>query len=248
MVSKTIKKYMSLGLLVIATGGLVACGKKTSGNSSSSIPVNPGDGGDDTDELTRRCRIPVRFTNTDAHEAALESLVQARVSRKERPTTMCVAAPTTPTKRFPASLRFEYEDNYGLRWVTFRKADLVYSEQSSSKFRLLYLDRYGYVDLKTTKNSAGKYSGSVRVAEIDQQDSYLEDIEEFLKKVRQTCREYPAKCLNPIFVTDPNAYNPPTEAQLLQRAEEAFQGKHRAKTHTLGTVTFDPNDIELTLF
>lgn len=228
----------------------MACGKKTGSgdsNSRTAIPVDTG-GGDDTDELTRRCRIPVRFSNADTHEAALEALVQARVNRRERPTTMCVAAPTTPTKNFPASLRFEYEDNYGLRWVTFRKQDLVYSKQGSTGFRLLYLDIYGYVELKTTKNSAGKYSGSVRVANVNQADSYLDEIEEFLKLVEKTCLAYPAKCLNPIFITDPNANRPPTESEILQRASEAFQGQHGAEAFTLGTVTFDPNDIEANLF
>jgi hypothetical protein len=230
MDSKKLNKYLGLGLLVIMTGGLMACGKKSNSNTSNRpvTPTDPGDGG--TDELTRRCRIPVRFSNADTHEAALEALVQARVNRRERPTTMCVAAPTTPTKKFPASLRFEYEDNYGLRWVTFRKQDLVYSKQSSTEFRLLYLDMYGYVELKTTKNSAGKFSGVARLANINQQDSYLEEIEEFLDMVKKKCLESP------------------TESQILQRAAEAFQGKYGAEPHTLGTVTFDPDDIEGTLF
>lgn len=225
----------------------MACSKKSSSGSSvvTPIPTDPGSG---DDELTRRCRIPVRFSDAEAHEEALEALVQARVNRRERPTTMCVAAPSTPTKRFPASLRFEYEDNYGLRWVTFRKQDLVYSKQGSSEFRLLYLDMYGYVELKTTRNSAGKFSGPVRVVNVNQEDSYLEEIEAFLDLIRETCMEFPAKCLNPIFVTDPNAGQPPTEAQILQKAADAFAGKNGAEPHTLGTVTFDADDIELNLF
>jgi hypothetical protein len=248
MDSKKLKQYISLGLLVVMTGGLVACAKKSSSNKNPTINPIPVDTGGGTDELTRRCRIPVRFTNADAHEEALEALVQARVNRRERPTTMCVAAPTTPTKNFPASLRFEYEDNFGLRWVTFRKQDLVYSKQGSSEFRLLYLDMYGYVELKTTRNSAGKFAGSVRVANINYEDSYLQEIEDFLDLIKTTCMEYPAKCLNPIFYTDPNAGRPPTEAEILQRANDAFAGKHGAESHTLGTVTFDAGDIEGTLF
>lgn len=246
---KQLKSYIALGLLVITTGGLMSCGKKsgTSG-STPNITVNPSDPGDGTDEYTRRCRIPVRFSNADAHEAALEALVQARVNKRERPTTMCVAAPLSPTKSFPASLRFEYEDNYGLRWVTFRKQDLVYSIQSSSQFRLIFLDMYGYVELKTTRNSDGKYSGTARTANVDANSSYLKQIEDFLELIKKTCTESPAKCMNPIFVTDPNSGKPPTEAQLLQRANEAFQGKHGAEVHTLGTVTFDAEDIEGTLF
>jgi len=249
MDSKKLKKFFSLGLLVIATGGSLACSKskgEDSGAVVTPVPVNPGD--NTGDEYTRRCRIPVRFSNADAHEAALESLVQARVNRRERPTTMCLAAPLSPTKSFPASLRFEYEDNYGLRWVTFRKQDLVYSKQSSSEFRLIYLDMYGYVELKTTRNSEGKFSGTARLANIDENDSYLSEIDAFLELIRKTCTESPAKCMNPIFITDPNAGKPPTEAQLLQRANEAFQGKHGAEVHTLGTVTFDSDEIESTLF
>ncbi|MEZ4814140.1 MAG: hypothetical protein R3A80_02900 [Bdellovibrionota bacterium] len=240
---------LATGLFLLAAGGPIACGKKTGSSATATTTppiVNPGSDNTD-DEYTRRCRIPVRFSNGDAHEAALEALVQARVNRRERPTTMCIAAPLSPIKRFPASLRFEYEDNYGLRWVTFRKQDLVYSEQGSTKFRLLYLDMYGYVEVNAT-GSNGQYSGVARLANIDESSSYLDDIEEFLNTIKQTCNESPAKCLNPIFVTNPNSYRPPTETELLQRASEAFQGQHGAEVHTLGTVSFDANYIESTLF
>lgn len=247
---KTFLSAATLGLLVLATGGLSGCSKKKSSSAGSPVvvPVGGDDGGDDTDELTRRCRIPVAFSNADTHEEALEALVQARVNRRERPTTMCVAAESQPLKRFGASLRFEYEDNYGLRWVTFRKRDLVYSEQSSSKFRLIYLDQYGYVELKTTKNAAGKLTGVARLANIDADTSYLDQIEDFLAEIKKTCNDYPAKCLNPIFMVDPTQGVPPTDAELVKRADEAFAGKHGAEPHTLGTVTFDEDLIEHTLF
>jgi hypothetical protein len=234
--------------MLITLVSVAACNKKSSSAAAVTPPVVTPPTDDGTDEVTRRCRIPVSYTNASAHETALEALVQARVHLRERPTTMCVAAEGTPLKRFNASLRFEYEDNYGLRWVTFRKRDLVYSNQQSGKFRLIYLDNYGYVELKTTENSAGRFTGVARLANIDSNSSYLDEIEEFLKKIRETCNEFPAKCLNPIFVIDPANNQPPTDAQIIQRAEEAFQGQHGAEPFVLGNVSIDPNDIESTLF
>lgn len=248
------KKYLShtikLSLLVLAIGNLGACSKKSSSSSGSTTTVTPTDDtGDDTnDELTRRCRIPVRFTDSAAHVDALEALVQATVERRERPTTMCIAAEASPLKRFGASLRFEYEDNFGLRWVTFRKKDLIYSSRESSKFRITYLDMYGYVDVKATRNSSGQYVGTARLANVDSSTSYLDQIEEFLSYIRKTCNESPTKCMNPIFISDPTSSRPPTEAELLKRADEALAGLHGADAFTLGTVSFKASDIESTLF
>jgi hypothetical protein len=53
--------------------------------------------------------------------------------------------------------------------------------------------------------------------------------------------------LNPVFNVNP-IEPPPTEAQIIQRAEEAFAGQHGAQPFTLGTVQFNSTAIESTLF
>ena len=230
----------------------VACSKKGSSTAPVVTPVTPIDDGTDDetrDELTRRCRIPVQYSNATTHEAALEALVQATVDKKERPTTMCVAAEASPLKGFDASFRVEYEDNYGLRWVTFRSRDLVYSDRRNGSFRLLYLDEYGYVELKTTRNSStGKYSGQIRLANVSTEYSYLDKIEEFLDEIASTCNKSPVKCMNPIILADPISTQPPTESQILGYANDAFLGKNGAEPHTLGTVEFSSSMIEKLLF
>jgi hypothetical protein len=239
---------LQLTFLVTVASGLMSCGKSTMGRGSEpAVPEGPGGGGP-PDELTRSCRIPVRYDDPAAHTAALEALVQANVRNKERPTTVCIGATATPLTRFNASFRTEYEDDYGLRWVTLRQASLVYSKQNAGQFRLIYLDRYGYVDVKTTLGTGETYSGNIRVANVSQYESYLSQIDAFLNLIRTTCSQSPVQCMNPIFVTDPLASMPPTDAQIIQRAEEAFQGLHGAESFTLGTISFDQSLIERTLF
>lgn len=215
-----------------------SAGQTSTTNVTPVTPVNP---------TTRRCRIPVQYSDETAHIAALEALAQAKVRKKETPTTMCVAANISPLKSFDASLRIEYEDNIGFRWVTLRSKDLVYSNQENNNFRLIYLDRAGYVELKATESLSGMLAGTVRIANISPYDSYLSDIQAFLDLIKTTCSSTPAKCLNPVFNVNP-IQAPPTEAQIIQRAEEAFAGQHGAQPYTLGTVQFNSSAIESTLF
>jgi len=224
-----------------------ACSVKSQNSSSGATsttnvtpvtPVNP---------TTRRCRIPLQYADEATHISALEALAQAKVRKKETPTTMCVAASSSPLKSFDASLRFEYEDNIGFRWVTLRSKDLVYSSQENNNFRLIYLDQYGYVELKATESLSGTLVGTVRIANISPYDSYLSDIQAFLDLIKTTCNTTPAKCLNPVFNVNP-IEAPPTEAQIIQRAEEAFAGQHGAQPYTLGTVQFSSSAIESKLF
>jgi hypothetical protein len=215
-----------------------SAGQTSTTNVTPVTPVNP---------TTRRCRIPVQYADETAHVAALEALAQAKIRKKETPTTMCVAAKTSPLKSFDASLRFEYEDNIGFRWVTLRSPDLVYSSQENNNFRLIYLDQYGYVELKATESLSGVLNGTVRIANISPYDSYLSEIQAFLDLIKTTCNTTPAKCLNPVFNVNP-IEAPPTEAQIIQRAEEAFAGQHGAQPYTLGTVQFNSSAIESTLF
>ena len=243
---KTFKSHLLAA--AFAAAAMSGCGKQTFGGATVSTAPGQPLATDYTDELTRRCRVPIRYTDSSAHIAALESLVQAVVSKKETPTTMCVAAELSPIKNFNASFRVEYEDDYGLRWVTFRKESLIYSNQLAGQFRLLFLDKYGYVDLNTTISGSNTYTGTVRMANISQYNSYLSQINTFLNLIRTTCTESPAKCINPVFIQDPYAALPPTEAQILQRASDAFAGQYGADVRTLGTVTFDSSFIERTLF
>ncbi len=212
-----------------------SAGETSTTNVTPVTPVNP---------RTRRCRIPVQYADEAAHIAALEALAQAKVRKKETPTTMCVAANKSPLKSFDASLRIEYEDNIGFSWATLRSKDLVYSNQENNNFRLIYLDLGGYVELKATESLSGTLAGTVRIANISSDDS---DIQAFLDLIKTTCSTTPAKCLNPIFNVNP-IQAPPTEAQIIQRAEEAFAGQHGAQPYTLGTVQFNSSAIESTLF
>jgi hypothetical protein len=240
------KLFNSIALTVVLfTGACSVKSQNSSGGATSTTgvtpPVNP------PNPSTRRCRIPVQYANETTHLAALEALAQAKVRKKETPTTMCVAAKTSPLKSFDASLRIEYEDNIGFRWVTLRSPDLVYSSQEGNNFRLIYLDQYGYVELKATENTSGVFNGTIRIANISPYNSYLSDIQAFLDLIKTTCNTTPAKCLNPIFNVNP-IEPPPTEAQIIQRAEEAFAGQHGAQPFTLGTVQFNSSAIESTLF
>jgi hypothetical protein len=245
MNSKKLYKTIALTIVLFTTS---ACSIKSQNSSSGTTsttgvtpPVTP------PNPTTRRCRIPVQYANETTHLAALEALAQAKVRKKETPTTMCVAAKTSPLKSFDASLRIEYEDNIGFRWVTLRSPDLVYSSQENNNFRLIYLDQYGYVELKATESTSGVLNGTIRIANISPYNSYLSDIQAFLDLIKTTCNTTPAKCLNPIFNVNP-IEPPPTEAQIIQRAEEAFAGQHGAQPFTLGTVQFNSSAIESTLF
>ena len=245
MNSKKLYKTIALTIVLFTTS---ACSIKSQNSSSGATsttgvtpPVTP------PNPTTRRCRIPVQYANETTHLAALEALAQAKVRKKETPTTLCVAAKTSPLKSFDASLRIEYEDNIGFRWVTLRSPDLVYSSQENNNFRLIYLDQYGYVELKATESTSGVLNGTIRIANISPYNSYLSDIQAFLDLIKTTCNTTPAKCLNPIFNVNP-IEPPPTEAQIIQRAEEAFAGQHGAQPFTLGTVQFNSSAIESTLF
>jgi hypothetical protein len=240
-----ILNYIALTIILLTS----ACSVKSQETSTgATTPVdNTTTTTTTTKPSTRSCRIPVLYADETTHIAALEALAQAKVRKKETPTTICVAANTSPLKSFDASLRVEYEDDIGLRWVTFRSPDLVYSSQENNNFRLIYLDKYGYVELKATETLSGVVSGVVRIANISSYDSYLSEIEAFLELIKTTCNTTPAKCLNPIFNVNP-VEAPPTEAQILQRAEEAFAGQRGAQSFTLGTVQFNSSEIQKTLF
>ena len=224
-----------------------ACSVKSQNSSSGEVsatnvtPVTP------VNSRTRRCRIPVQYADETAHLSALEALANRKIRKKETPTTMCVAESNTSLKSFDASLRFEYEDNIGFVWVTKSSKDLVYSSQENNNFRLIYLDKEGYVELKARESLSGTLVGTVRIANISPSDPFNSDIQAFLDLVRTTCSSTPAKCFNPIFNVNPIQV-PPTEAQVIQRAEEAFAGQHGAQPYTLGTVQFNSSAIESTLF
>lgn len=246
MNSKKLNHSIAL-IIVLLTSACSVKSQNTSTGASSPVDTTTTTTTTTNPPTTRSCRIPVLYADEATHIAALEALAQAKVRKKETPTTVCVAAKTSPLKSFDASLRIEYEDDIGLRWVTLRSPDLVYSSQENNNFRLIYLDKYGYVELKATESLSGVVSGVIRIANISPYDSYLSEIQAFLDLIKTTCNTTPAKCLNPVFNVNPIEV-PLTEAQILQRAEEAFAGQHGAQPFTLGTVQFNSSAIQTTLF
>lgn len=240
--------YFSVLLtLFFATG----CGnqiKDTGSSSNQSVkPINSGSF--DTGSLdnnynfntsfdnARECSNVIQNSSKAALVNSLEGLFFRSISNIELPATMCVDSLGSELTNFDAAIRFEYEDDVGIRSLDFTENELIYSSRKDNKIHLLFLDGAGYVEIKGTKGSTGEYTATVRIANLPTQSSYYDELNAWLDDLYDFCNTSPAKCVNVMYVpSQPNYY--PSQTKVLEEAAIYLNGGRGADAYTLGTVHF----------
>jgi hypothetical protein len=162
--------------------------------------------------------------------------------------TACVKLYGT-SKYFDAALRIEYVDDFGVTSYNLVTDYTIFSEIKNNTLRVVWLDKSGFVELKGSRQTNGKYLATIKFSNLPQKSSSYY-FSSSANSVYDNCHSgvysfsQCATWSQPVYIsnwTPNNGYY--TETQLLQLVDEYLAGQHGSSAYTLGRIEFNLSSV-----
>lgn len=236
-------------VLVLALAS--ACGKKKSSTSvATTTPptttFNPAPTNTDIPNSDIRiCSLDITNLSINALAAYMFT---GTVENMDGPASACLKLYGT-SKYFDAAIRIEYEDDFGIHSYNMVKDYTIFSEIKNNALRVIWLDNSGFVELKGSKQSNGKYLTTIKFSNLATTD-VAHTYNSTFSSVYDNCKNgyyTVAQCANwtqPIYTSSwglNGGYY--SESQMLTLVDQYLAGQYGSSAYTLGKIQFYLSDV-----
>jgi len=244
------KTNVLTSLVLVGLMGLGACAKQISKTDPN--PIRTGNDNNNNNNNTETPKRECTDIITDATNSSIGGFFGKVVRNLEGPPTFCLTLDTSAgTSKAKATLRVEYEDDFGIRYYQANEDSTYFGsftqDEKVTALDVVLVDDAGFIQIQAIEDSAGMMNGIIKYYNFPSyEDSLMQAAQEAAQKCKDGtytvayCMGFQSPANSAKWWEDPNYLLSPKE-QLVKAAKAILSDN--TKTRTLGKINFDLAEV-----